>query len=241
MTDINDFAGTHPIPFSLERENLKASLDQHGNRVLYHRECCGEEFDRVLFSSAKNFIINPVEPVNLPERVTHFLLVMFSKPLMVEPRNDSIIHIMFPIEWGVFVSSRKVQGLLDMFTLTSPKYTLYGPPRKGIVCKYFNSEAYREIPGIDPFREGVMELRIINESGRWVELKKVVFHAEGMKLYYGEGLVGMKAKMVIDNKTTAVTEFSDQPLKKGMKKAVELYTGHKIKVTAPKFIMDEGL
>ncbi len=88
-----------------------------------------------------------------------------------------------------------------------------------------------------------MELNITNTTTRWVEVTKVVLAAYGMKIYYSENMVAMRANMKITSKKVAEIDFVNSPLEKGMKRSLELYTSRlrQIPVIATKFLMDEGI
>jgi hypothetical protein len=97
------------------------------------------------------------------------------------------------------------------------------------------------LTAVDALREGVLELTLENMAQDWMEVQKGVFNAYGMKIYYNEDLVTMKAHMKIRAANLAETEFEDAPLASGMEKALEIYTARKLLVTSTKFLMEHGL
>ncbi len=88
-----------------------------------------------------------------------------------------------------------------------------------------------------------MELNLTNTTARWVEVTKAVLAAYGMKIYYSDDMVAMRADMRIVSKKVAEINFVNSPLEKGMKRSLELYTSRlrQIPVIATKFLMDEGI
>ena len=142
---------------------------------------------------------------------------------------------------GVFISSRQDFKRLDSFSLAKPKYTLYGDPRHGLICKYWKSDIYPKVPVTDPFQEGIMELKVSNDRSNWVEITQAVFNAYGMKIYYDDQKVTMKAQMRIEGASVAETEFIDSPLESGMKKSLESYMARKLTLGTEKFVMELGL
>ena len=142
---------------------------------------------------------------------------------------------------GVIVSSPADIEVLDIFTLVKSKYTLYGDPRNGMICKYWKSDVFSDIPKIDSMKEGVMELTIRNKVNEWVTISKAVFNGVEMKIYYSEDFVSMKALMEISSKTMAETDFIDAPMKPGMKKSIEIYTARKIPIVGKRLEMEWGL
>ena len=105
---------------------------------------------------------------------------------MVEPGATQKIYAKYPLEIGVFISRNENFKILDIFTLMKQKFTLYGGPSRGVICKYWRSAVYSSIPSVNPIHEGVVELSITNTSAKWVEVTKAVFNAYGMKMYYSD-------------------------------------------------------
>jgi len=119
---------------------------------------------------------------------------------------------------------------------------LYGNPRNGVICKYHKSPVFTSIPSdVNPLINGLMKLKLINTTDRWIEVTKSVFDSYEMKVYFNENLVSMKANMKILTEKIAETEFVDSGIKKGMKKALEMFESTKIAVTQKKYTMEDGI
>ena len=140
-----------------------------------------------------------------------------------------------------YLSKHKDFQALDIFTLTRPKFTVYGDPRNGVLCKHWKSDIYASVPSVDPFYEGVIQLKIENTNPDCVEITKAVFNAYGMKIYYNDRMAAMKATMRIRSGDIADTDFRDFPLEDGMKNALEIYTARKLSITSKEFVMEFGL
>ncbi len=181
-------------------------------------------------------IVNPVEPINLPKNVTRYLEIDFP-PVLIKPNAIETIYLKFPIEIGVFAKEGDKITVVDVFTFDKPKYTLYGTPKNGVVCRWFWSEVYYEIPEVDPLKHGVLKL-VIKNGGDWVEVGKVVLDCYAMKIYYSE-FASCWAEMKILSKISAETTFVDKPIIGGMKKAIELYTTRRL--IGRSFTMEWGL
>jgi hypothetical protein len=234
--------GSYDIPFGLEKEGIALSLEKDGENFIYQSVCAGTRSGKIVLARTGNVLINPVEPLNKPKELTSSLLIEFEKTLLVEPDATKKIFITFPVEIGVFISTNTtVFEVLDILTLARQKFTLYGDPRSGFICKYWSSSVYSSLPSVDPLHEGVIELSITNTTKEWIKVTKSIFNAYGMKIYYRTDLVAMKATMKIMHGKMAETDFVDSPLERGMKKSLELYTARKIQVTLPKFLMEAGL
>jgi len=233
--------GYYDIPFTIEQEGIALSALKEGENFLYRRECLGESVEKILLAGPTKALLNPVEPVNRPKALASYLLIELEKTLQVEPKGTRNIFLTFPVEIAVFMPSNEEFEVIDAFTLARQKFTLYGDPKNGVICKYWKSSVYSTMPSPDPIREGFIELTVINTNSNWIEATRAVFNALGMKLYYNNKMVFMKANMNLRTGDSAETEFIDIPLKKGMKKSLEIYKPGKLSVVKPKFIMEFGL
>ncbi|AGK61039.1 hypothetical protein Asulf_01036 [Archaeoglobus sulfaticallidus PM70-1] len=225
--------------FSAEFDSVRIRIESDGF-YRYIRESPDGKKEKIILTKDGRIIINPVEPVNLPKEITNFLLIRFKKPVFIEPKTSMEVNLTFPVEIGVFLAAKKRVDVIDIFSLQKPKYTLYGNPRMGIICRYWESDVYSDVPDVDGFREGVMRLRITNSSDEWIEVTNAVFDIFGMKIYY-DTMVCSSASMNILSHKVAETFFLNQPLREGMKKALELYTSRKIPVMKKKFVMEWGI
>lgn len=233
--------GSYKIPFIIEKPELTISLQKGKKGLIYLRDCRGEAEEKVILSSGSEILIQPVEPLNLPRQISTHLLLEFTTTLVVEPQSNDHVFLTFPVEIGVLIGRKQKPDLLDILSLNVHKYTLYGDPDKGIICKYWRTEIFREIPVVNPLEQGVMKLHLNNQSENWVKVNKAVFKAAGMKIYYNTELVSLKANMKIHDEEVAETEFINSGLAKGMKKSHELFTLRKLSVLSSKSVMLEGI
>ena len=233
--------GSHDIPCRIASDGIRLELRREEAFTHYTRVCREEQTEKILLAKNARILINPAEPVNKPREITSYLLINFNRNVAVEPRGRYKIYLTFPVAIGVFLQQSGITEVLDIFTLAAQKYSLYGDPHSGVICRYWESEIFSSMPPVHPLHEGVMELTLHNTGDTWTEVTKSVFNAYGMKIYYSSGLVAMKARMRITNAKSAETVFRDSPLSKNMKKSLELYTVRKLSVLSPAFSMAEGL
>jgi len=235
--------GVYDYDFKFENEEITLGVEKKGGFLKYTRwlgNCKNDIVEKILASDAGKIIVNPVEPLNLPKEITNHLEIQF-EPVVVEPNSFKKIYLKFPIEIGVFAATKKSIDVLDIFSLNNQKYSLYGPPDSGVICRWHKSDVFADIPKTDLLRDGVIELNIQNTSHEWVEVCRVVFESYGMKIYYGDS-VSMVATIRIINRMVAETNFANKPIKDGMKKSLELYTARRIPVVERiGFLMEWGL
>ena len=237
--------GSYGYSFEYSNHEISAGLVSEGPFFRYFREVSGSaRVEKIISSDSGRIVINPVEPLNLPDEVTNFLEVEF-EPIYLEPLGKKDIFLEFPVEIGVFIASKQDIEVLDIFSLESPKYSLYGPPNGGVITRWLWSPVYREIPELDHHRRGVLRLALENTCKEWQEISRVVLEGTLMKIYYGEvegkKLVSMYGRVRILSKLVAETEFYDQPVAEGMNKSVEIYTAREIPGVRRSFPMEWGL
>ncbi len=191
--------------------------------------------------SKGELMILPVEPLNTPKTLTPYLLIEFEQKLLLEPRGTKKLFLTFPIDIGVLIRVNKEVKVVDSMSLVPQKFTLYGDPKQGLICKYWKSGVHDAMPVCDRFHEGVLELTISSFSREWEEISKTVMNAYGMKLYYNEKMVTMKGKMRIGDDKTADTEMQDAALERGLKKVLETFATRKLSMTTTTFRMEYGL
>ena len=223
----------------LSFNKIKVIVKKDNNFYRYIREG-DEKVEKIIVTKSCNLVINPIEPVNLPKNLTNFLYIELENPVFSEPKSFTDVYLTFPIEIGVFLAMKKSFEVLDIFSLQKQKYTLYGNPRTGIICRYWRSDVYSKIPELDPIRNGVLKLKIVNNSDEWVEIKRIVLDVYGMKIYYNESLVFSSALMNIVSRNVAETFFLDESFR-DMNKSIELYVARRIPTMKKKFVMEWGL
>lgn len=232
----------HP-PFTIEVEDTVITVEKQENNLIYRRVSKGEEeTELVLLNNDGDILINPIEPVNLPKKLTSFLLIDFKRPALIRPGDRKKIYLTFPVEIGIFVSDKAGNyEVIDICTFSRVKFTLYGSHNHGLICRHWESDVFTEIPETNVLHEGYIELEIINDSNHLMEVTKAVFNAYGMKIYYGKKRIVMNASMRIINKLLAETDFSTNPTTSRFKRSMELYTSRKLMISGTKGIMEFGL
>jgi hypothetical protein len=235
--------GQYNNTFELKSDGLNIAVIKEDNLFRYKRITANETVNKVLAVNECSILINPVEPLNTPKKISSHLMIAFNAPLLLEPKMTKKIYVKFPIEFGVFLTKGEIGGneILDIFTLAKNKFTLYGDIKDGVICKYYKSDIFSSIPKCNPIYEGVIELDVINKTGRYVSITKVIFNSFGMKIYYNKDLVSLKANMTILGADAAEVDLENVSIQSGMKKSFEVYLLKMMSITGTKFMMEWGL
>ncbi|HDS59065.1 MAG TPA: DUF432 domain-containing protein [Thermoplasmatales archaeon] len=231
--------GTYNLDVHLEEEGIELRVEGTGRRRRYYRKAGGEEVEKVVYADRAKLIVCPVEPVNVPDTtISEHLLTELTTPAVIASGSRDTFYVKFPVEIGVFVVDSRDVERIDIFTKTQPKYTLYGPPERGIVCKWWKSDLYMEEPEVDRLFEGVMQVDVKNDYYQWMELHHVVFWAFDMKIFYNRHAF-MHAHLTIQKRTIGETSFiTHKP--KNMHKAVDIYQAKGLKKLKEKYVMEWG-
>ena len=229
--------GTYGLSTTLKEDDIEIIVEGEGKKKRYFRRAGKDEIEKIIFADGGNLVVCPVEPVNLPQDgVAEHLLIELNKPLIIEPGVKNTIFVKFPIEIGVFLVDKRDVELIDIFTRIKPKYTLYGPPESGIICKWWKSDIFDDKPSVKKLYEGILKVDISNKYYEWVELTKMVFDAYSMKIFYNHSAY-IHAHLIIVNKTIGETTFiTRRP--KDMQGSLDIYISRGVKKLEKKFIME---
>ena len=233
--------GTHRPPFCIERENLSISVSREGDGYVYRRISGEENKEKLVLSRDVTVSINPVEPLNCPMFLSPLLLLEMERPILIEPRSSRKVYLRFPVEIGVFANKGKAVETIDTFSVKKQKFTLYGDPKTGRICKYWKSSVYLKIPSCKPVSEGILELTITNTTGRWTEISKTVLDGYMMKILYNNSRVETKANMKITDHNSAETSFQKVSASKGMRGSLKILRRGSISPIVPHTVMEDGL
>lgn len=233
--------GDKEIPFLTETDDLSIRAEMRDGFLKYTRVCMGEEQNHHLAISRGTVRIHPVEPLHVPKMLTHFLMIAFDTSILIEPNHSKEVFVTFPVEIAVLVLCGDSEEILDVFSVSRTKYTLYGEPHDGVICRYWNSPVSTVKPDCDLSREGVLQLTLKNETNRWIDVSRSIFNGYGMKIYFSDTIITMKAVMRITGKNLAETDFLATPPEPGMQQGTELFAVKKLSMQSRKFLMEGDL
>ena len=177
--------GEFTPPYRFEKDGLSLSLEMREGHYQYTRDLAGDRAEKAISPGLSRLLIHPVEPFNTgPGKVAHLELEF--PPLIIEPGATETVFLTFPVEVGVFVEGIRSTEIIDAFTLSPPKYSLYGSPRRGVITRFARSPRYRDIPAVEAAREGVLKLAIRNSFPEWTQVSRVVMEEAEIHLYVAE-------------------------------------------------------
>lgn len=238
---VSSVFGVYDYLFQWEDERISLGVERRGALYVYYRRSQSGSVEKIFKGENGNIILNPVEPLNLPKEITKYLEFHFT-PVILQSESEQTIYLTFPVEIGVFLQDRSSYTVIDIFSFSPQKYSLYGTPNEGVITRHVDTEVFDSIPQVDdPLATGVMELTLKNSSRSWVELTRAVFDNISLNLYYGD-FVAMKGQMEIFSKLVAETRTISRPLQEGMKASINLFVARQISLSERhQFMMEYGV
>ncbi|MDD3136247.1 MAG: DUF432 domain-containing protein [Methanoregula sp.] len=232
--------GRYERDFEYSDADVKLRIDRSGTIPVYTRDCNGAHVEKYLTGDYNAIHICPVEPVNLPEEITHHLEIAFPE-IVLPPEVKQTIYLKFPVETGVFFEIHREMDVLDIFSFVPTRFSLYGRPDAGVITRWYRSDLYSCVPATDLHREGVLELALVNHCATTVEISRAVFDSHHMTIFYGER-VGMTATMEVWSPAIAQTTFATTPPPGCPNRSIDLYTSQKFPVGPMKgYMMESGM
>jgi hypothetical protein len=232
--------GVHPLPYEYRDDLITLHAGPQEGSTKYWRVIGEERVEKILGDDEKLLLINPVEPINLPMPLCRHLEIAFP-PVVLRPGTERKVYLTFPVEIGVFLGWEGNYDILDLFSFTPVKFSLYGTPNTGIITRWYYSRTYGSPPGVDRRREGVLELTLKNRSADYLEVSRTIFERSEMRIFYGD-LVAMTAVMEIYSHVVAQTRFPPRSAFPGLTGSLSLFTVQKIPVVQHKgFLMEHGV
>jgi len=218
--------GEFTPPCRFEQAGLSLSLEMKEGHYQYRRELAGEVVEKSISVGLSRLLVHPVEPFYTGSDVAGHLELEFPA-LTIEPGATETIFLTFPVEVGVFVEGLRDTEILDSFSVTPTKYSLYGTPHHGVITRFARTGRHREIPAVDGTRDGVLRLTIRNTLPEWTTVSRVVLDGPEMHLWSSE-FAGLSAVMRITGREAAEVTGIDRPLKGGMGRAHDFFTERRI-------------
>ncbi|MCQ8893978.1 MAG: DUF432 domain-containing protein [Methanolinea sp.] len=232
--------GRYPIPFKVEESGIRISVETSGTFSTYVRQTPTGRAEKKLGFADGDLLVNPVEPVHLPQEVTGMVEFHFL-PIAIRPLSEIRVHLLFPVEIGVFSGTEDTYALVDVFSLARPKYSLYGTPERGVITRHIETEVYGDVPPTRPLHEGVFSLTINNTSRDWVWVSRAVFESSSLRIFWGTR-VAMSGEMMVFSRQVGETWVNKMPPEDGMTEAVRVYPTRKSLIPEkPSYLMEYGV
>ena len=152
----------------------EAEIKYEGEEV-YLRDLYSERRFEV---SADEVEVRPFPPVNIPSKVTDYLMLRFEEPIV--PSDGQEVWLAAPYDLGVLVNGVTL-GYVSPFVV---KYALYGPTTEGLVCRFHRTPLMSEPP--EPPEAGLL-VRFTVRKPR--SLDRIVMPVAEVDLFHADGRI----------------------------------------------------
>ena len=231
---------TSQVASQFRGQGISVSIDKSGSLIIYRREGgfpSGPVEKVIDVPSLDAFYVYPVHSVQ-PEVSTHLLLKL-SRPLVVGPNSSISIYVKVPISAGIYVFGGEAQKLIDSFGFRPYKYALYGTTSNGIVCRFYRTDVFPEVPKTELW-EAITRITVENPSDDFVEVKCVVLPILNTMIYVddmGKAYVEA-ARMHISKDGLGIVTLGNEPPLPGLKGCPQQFG--KLQERTVKFLMEFG-
>jgi uncharacterized protein len=165
--------------------------------------------------------IFPNPPIRIPKEVARNVYIKFKAPVIVDHRSVAVLYSKMPIEIGVYRQHKDEELLIDVFSLTSPRYALYGSPEAGVVCRYIEADAVTEesVIEVKKYEEAKLRIRVTNDINNVIKINKIIVPVEDVVLEHrnDETWIPGSAEMHLDTafgKDVVSVRLSDTRVKR---------------------------
>lgn len=187
---------------------------------LYQRKQKNKIVASTIFSSEKDQVdvaIYPIRPIQMPKQIAHNIMIKLDPPIAIHPNSKVIHYLTMPIEIGIFTICKKSNYMIDAFSLSFPKYGLYGNPDLGYICRLHNSFISSEAKS-KKYEEAIIIMKFENKNQNWVTVNKIVMDAYMVDLYIKDDVVYLEdSEMVIGIDNVASLFLNNKSPLRGLK------------------------
>jgi hypothetical protein len=171
----------------IDFDNYSLYFKRHENSLLYEKRVQNNLLKRILLKphetgNAEIGII-PTLNRNIGTLYLNHILIKFKTEIIVPQNGHVIIYATIPIDIGIFSYQKHDEMLIDNISLSKIKFTLYGRPEKGIICRYKETEINEERL-IKKYEEALVKIVIKNNLENSTMVNKIVIPMDDILIDY---------------------------------------------------------
>jgi hypothetical protein len=136
--------------------------------------------------------IIPIPPVNIPSKVSDHVMLKLTMPIVIDAGGHLIKYCTMPIELAAIrknSDSSRLPGIIDTFSIGSPKYALYGEPHNGLITRFYQASLHDSLDEANArkFEQAKIEISLINRTDTAIKLNRIVLPAAQMNFFCDNG------------------------------------------------------
>jgi len=155
-----------------------------------------------IVSRESKVVLNPTPPLNVPLRITDYLLLQFQEPMLISKNVN--FWVKAPYELAVLADDT----VLTYLTPFKVKHTLHGEIIGGTICRYFLTSTYFRRPSKGS--EALVKISIIARATALMD--GIVIPLSNVRIYVSSGKVFYNVVRVTVNKGIKVELLSEAPV-----------------------------
>lgn len=206
---------------SLEVGEAFIKVERFENHLKYRRSMKGDIKEAIL---DKNAVVEtrPIYSLFYPSFITGYILVAFSKPVVLSPKSSLRIQLQLPVDLALYAYSGDFYQLIDLVPLHSNyKYALYGPvissvEATGHIARLVKAEPVAE-DTVEPLKGHCLtRVLIVNKTQDFAKVSKILLDAKPLKIFYIPGTwkcYTQDIKMILNSSEHASVLYEEKPCK----------------------------
>ena len=157
-----------------------------------------------IVSKESEVVLKPIPPLNVPLRITEYLLLQFQEPLLISKNMN--FWVKAPYELAVLADDT----VLTYLTPFKVKHTLHGEIIGGTICRYFLTSTYfrRPMKG----SEALVKVSVIARATMLMD--GIVIPLSNVRIYVSDERVFYNVVRVTVNKGIKVELLNEAPVPK---------------------------
>ena len=157
-----------------------------------------------IVSKESRVVLKPTPPLNVPLRITEYLLLQFQEPILINKNKNMNFWVKAPYELAVLADDT----VLTYLTPFKVKHTLHGEIIGGTICRYFLTSTYFRRPSKGS--EALVRISIIARNTALMD--GIVLPLSNVKIYVSNGRVFYNVVRVTVNKGVKVELLNEAPV-----------------------------
>jgi hypothetical protein len=174
---------------SLEIGEVFIKVERFESYLKYRRSMRGDVKEVLL---DRNTVVEtrPIYSLFYPSYVTGYILVSFSKQVVISPKSSLRIMLQLPVDLAIYAYSADFYQLIDLIPLhSSYKYALYGPVISSVEATGYIARLVKEEPVADNVAEPLEKhclarVLIVNKTQDFASVSKILLDAKPLKIFY---------------------------------------------------------
>jgi hypothetical protein len=204
----------------LQLQEYRLEIKKADSRFRYSRNRQGQVIETVFTTPREPLLgLYPTKPLGLLETV-NCILLRLREEVLIPPDGGFELELTCPFDLAVIITEGEHHWVVDRFPVTPVKYSLYGPPERGVVGRYHVSTRWETV---DEETRRELALTTIYASNRyqsWVRLRQIAIPTEQIDFFYDENQAYTEVvKVEIKSRMLASVLATNQPPRSNLRRS----------------------